>query len=201
MKVCTKCGEEKELEEFTKDKKCKNGRTNICKNCARLIMKFFKNHISQMYGGMKKHCKTRIKNENINYSVDFTKDQFTNWLMENNYKELHVNWAVSNFDIMFTPSVDRLNDYIGYSFDNIQLVTWKENKNKAYKDRKKGKNNKLNKAIIQYDLDGNKLNEFHSIRDAGRYLKVKSPGTIYKVCSDKYPNNKIAFGFKWAFKE
>jgi len=32
-KTCTKCGEEKELELFVKNKRCKNGRAGMCKMC------------------------------------------------------------------------------------------------------------------------------------------------------------------------
>ena len=38
--------------------------------------------------------------------------------------------------------VDRLNDYKGYSFDNIQLMTWQENKDKGHRDCLNGINNK-----------------------------------------------------------
>ena len=32
-KTCTKCGELKDLEEFVKDKKCKDGHTHCCEEC------------------------------------------------------------------------------------------------------------------------------------------------------------------------
>ncbi len=35
-KVCSKCGEEKELEKFVKDKTRKNGRRGICRKCTTL---------------------------------------------------------------------------------------------------------------------------------------------------------------------
>jgi hypothetical protein len=34
MKICRKCGSEKDLKEFQKDGRCKDGHTNFCKNCA-----------------------------------------------------------------------------------------------------------------------------------------------------------------------
>ena len=33
-KRCSKCGKEKELEEFVKHRKCKDGRAGVCKECA-----------------------------------------------------------------------------------------------------------------------------------------------------------------------
>ena len=38
-RICKKCGEEKELEEFAKDKKCHYGRTWCCKTCLCLYHK------------------------------------------------------------------------------------------------------------------------------------------------------------------
>lgn len=39
-KVCTKCGEEKELSEFSKNKNIKSGFASICKNCNNLYHKY-----------------------------------------------------------------------------------------------------------------------------------------------------------------
>jgi len=33
IKKCSKCGIEKPLEMFVKNKTCKNGRSNVCKDC------------------------------------------------------------------------------------------------------------------------------------------------------------------------
>jgi hypothetical protein len=46
-----------------------------------------------------------------------------------NFKVLYKNWVKSGYEKNFRPSVDRLDSTKGYSFDNIRLVTWKENNN------------------------------------------------------------------------
>ena len=37
--ICTKCSQEKPLDEFTKDKRCKNGRSHVCKVCTSKAMR------------------------------------------------------------------------------------------------------------------------------------------------------------------
>ena len=43
---------------------------------------------------------------------------------------------------MLAPSIDRKDDYKPYTFDNIQLTTWQQNKAKGHEDCKNGINNK-----------------------------------------------------------
>ncbi len=47
MKKCTKCGEEKPLEKFTKDNRNKDGRGGQCKVCRNLVQKA--NHCPEAY--------------------------------------------------------------------------------------------------------------------------------------------------------
>ena len=107
------------------------------------------------------------------------------------------NWIESNYDKMTKPSVDRLDDYKGYSLDNIQLMTWEENKAKGSRDRKNGVNNKKSKAVLQYDLQGNLIKEYYSIMQAERETKISNV-SISRVCNGK---RKTAGGFKWKYKQ
>ena len=56
-KICKKCGEEKELEEFSKDKYSKDGFTDSCKECRN---KYKKENREQLRINAKKY---RIKNK------------------------------------------------------------------------------------------------------------------------------------------
>jgi len=59
---------------------------------------------------------------------NFSREQFVSWaISQKNWEVLWVNYQQSSFDRMLRPSVDRLNNSIGYSFRNIRLVTWREN--------------------------------------------------------------------------
>ena len=88
-------------------------------------------------------------------------------------------------DKLSSPSIDRIDDSRGYSFDNIQLVTWGENKEKENKVK--------SKPIEQLDLDGNLIKEWCSIAEAKRELGLNH---ISRACNGKAITNG---GYKWRF--
>jgi len=128
----------------------------------------------------------------------YTLEQLRAWMFtQPNFEELYNNWKKSGYEKDLVPSVDRIDDYKGYSFDNIQLTTWEENNRKGYSDRKNGINNKISKVVIQYDLNGNKLKKYHSVREAGRRTGINHRN-ISKCCL-KYKRHSRAGKFKWEF--
>lgn len=96
----------------------------------------------------------------------FTKVQLTKWLYDNGFQKLYDDWVNSGYNRWKKPSCDRLDDSKGYSFDNMRLVTWKENHDKNKKELEK----KSRKAIQQVDLDGTVTKEWESIAQARREL-------------------------------
>ena len=90
-------------------------------------------------------------------------------------------------DSDLSPSVNRLDDEVGYSFDNIELITWKENR--------EIENTKRKRQVIQMDLNGKFIKEWTSLRDAGRELGIGG-SCISKVCRGVRPN---AGGYKFKY--
>lgn len=65
---------------------------------------------------------------------NYTLAAFRDWLYNHDsFVALYNNWFDSGFKTELIPSVDRLDDEKGYSFDNIRLVTWRENNIKRNK--------------------------------------------------------------------
>ena len=58
---------------------------------------------------------------------------------------------------------------------------------------------KYKKKVYQYDLEGNYIREFESLREANRLLNInEGNGDISRVCHGK---RKTAYGFKWSFEK
>jgi hypothetical protein len=55
------------------------------------------------------------------------------WLFINpEFHRLYDMWVLSGYQSDFKPSVDRIDDNLGYTEYNIQLLSWKENAEKWY---------------------------------------------------------------------
>ncbi len=106
-------------------------------------------------------------------------------------------WIDSGCDKNLSPSFDRNSDYDRYTFKTITVMTWRENNQKAHRDRKNGNNNKVSKAIIQLDKLGNILNEFHSVSEASRKADISRQNIARNLRGDR----PTAGGFRWILKE
>jgi len=192
-KKCIKCELPKELYLFCKDKRNSSGYGAECKECSKRRQRSREGLANGIYVNQKISSKRRGHNP-----PEYTKEEFKNWLFSQpKFDELYNNWVLSNFERSLTPSIDRLNDYKGYSFDNIRLTAWKDNNIKGHNDRKEGRNNKINKAVLQFDLKGNFISEFHSFRFAERETGVNQ-ANMNLVCQGK---RKTAGGFIWKYKQ
>ena len=62
----------------------------------------------------------------------------------------------------------------------------------------KQRNGKLSKKVCQYNLDGELIKEWSSIKEVQRQLGYNT-GCISACCLGKY-NRKTAYGYKWKYK-
>lgn len=209
-KECTVCNTVKSLDDFYKNKTRTDGHASECKQCAseaEIVRRRSKE------GLIKTIYKKQIRSskERNHKPPSYQKHELIKWcLNQQKFHDLYDDWVNSNYEKDLTPSIDRLDDYKGYSLANVQLSTWRENYIKAHKDRKEGVNNKHNKAVKQLDLEGNLLNTFHSVCEAKRVTGVHT-SNITKVCnkitrvktlsdgSKKEYLIKTAGGFKWEY--
>lgn len=149
--------------------------------------------VTTMYADQRK----RSKHNEYNLP-SYTKEEFKEWLFgQPNFDQLYENWVKNEFKKDFKPSVDRLDDYLPYSFKNIRLVTFRENYKKSHLDVKLGINNKKNKEVHQYTKEGTYINSFHSSQEAERSTKIPHQN-IVSNCLGK---RNTAGGFKWTNKK
>jgi len=197
-KICNNCKIEKINTSFNKHKRGKFGLRANCKSCDKHENKQHsrtKNGlISIMYSSQKHTSKKR------GHSLpSYTKQQLHNWLLDDwLFNLLFSNWRNCGFITEMKPSIDRLNNNIGYSFNNIQITTWRENQFNAYHDMRKGKltvSRRPQKKVVQCSMDDIYIKEFVSMSEADRMTGIDQ-ASISKCCNMK---QKTAGGFTWSY--
>ena len=196
MKQCTKCLKAKPLLGFYNNKNHKDGLTYYCKSCFSEQYKKYRRTkegvITQAYSSQE-HASTRRGDPPPTY----TKQELKEWCFsQKKFHELYDNWVKSGYKKTLKPSCDRTDDYRGYSLDRLQIITWGENNAKGYLDRRNGVNNKGNKAVLQYDLNGDFIKEYHSQRQTSRETGI-SRSNIGRCCRGE---RKTASKYIWTFK-
>ena len=228
-KTCPMCGEYKSRNEFYLNKN--NNISYFCKKCAAIkSAQYAKNSTIQQKEKAKKRLKQyRIKNKgNIHNwfvttyngmrnrnkaksfgELKFSCEQFEKWVLDNYSEKFYLmfeKYVNSGFDKYEKPSIDRIDDYKGYTFDNMQLLNWRENNEKGRKSNK----NKIScaevakrycsKTVEQFDLNGNFISEYESTHEIERKLGYSS-SSIARACRKTKENkNTISHGYIWRYK-
>ncbi len=149
--------------------------------------------LSRIYNTQQYGSKKRDHNQ-PDYSLIELKDWF--W-KQNNSEILYNNWVINGYNKWDRPSVDRIDDAKGYSFDNIRLITWGENHKKRITAQRKGilNTSKPHVSVSQYDLKNNFIMNFISMSAASRKTKVHQSHISSCCKGDRW----TAGGFKWMY--
>lgn len=120
---------------------------------------------------------------------NYTKSELKKWIKSQpRFKEIWLAWFESGFKTMLKPSCDRLDDYVGYRFDNLQLVTFEENLRKPQL--------KNRAAIVGTCLSTGSVLKFDGICSAEDYFDMKGSG-IGRVLRGE---RRSAFGRTWSYQ-
>ena len=129
----------------------------------------------------------KLKERNI---VDFSREFLQDFSKCKKFERLYLEWVKSNYDKQFKPSIDRINHNKHYSKNNIQWLTWAENRYKQTMERK-------NRKGVVYQMIGDKIvNKFKSQREAVIKTGI-SQGNMSEVLNGK---RKTAGGYKFIFE-
>ena len=88
-----------------------------------------------------------------------------------------------------------------HSYNQRVRLSYSKSKKKAISSRKNGSisGKKLSKKVLQYDLEGNLVKEWNSIREAYYNTNI-SRNCISRCCRNK-PSYITAGGYKWKYKD
>lgn len=196
-KKCKRCENIKPFGAFSLSQSNRDGYATTCKPCVCQRNKEYwrtpTGRMSQIYAVQVVNSKQRK-----HHVPEYTRDELTNWAYQNGLHLLVYAWVASGYEKDLTPSVDRKDPYLGYSLSNIRLVTWKENNEKAYEDRKACLHvTKQNRKVRQITLQGVPVSHFDSIASAARETGITRVN-INDVCRGKI-HCKTAGGFLWEY--
>lgn len=120
------------------------------------------------------------------YSLQWLHDTFLN---DTKFKRLYAEWVKSGFNKWKKPSIDRINRLKPYTKDNIQLLTWAENREKENNERKSRKG-----KIILYK-DGIEVARFLSQKQMVKKTGL-SQGLVSAVLNGRRNHHK-GYTFKY----
>ena len=207
LRKCMDCSleafTEDDLKLFSVSRCCLYDKANLCLTCGSLRTAKKRQtkdgFIKNLYTNQKHNANTKLKRHGSgHYAPKYTRKELHDWLMAQPlFHHLFHLYKVSGFDRMLAPSVDRIDDYDGYTFSNIQLMTWKENRDKGHADVFSGTNSKSTTKVVQFTKDGEELATYNSLALAERATGVARQD-IYKVAKGK---RNYAGGFIWKYKK
>lgn len=196
MKICSDCKKNKRLDRFYKSSTFNDGLSYVCKSCSdQKCLRYTQTKgglIASIYSHQKSNSSVRGRSI-PSYSLDELKSWFSDQPM---FNRIFNTWVKSGYSTPLRPSVDRINPRKGYSIGNIQLITWRENRAKGYKERVTGAAHKCNIPVLQFTITGVFIRQYYSQKNASDVTGVNY-SRISVCCREKEDRKSVSGGFIW----
>lgn len=153
------------------------------------------------------HYKRIQSRQRQKYGIDLSFDRWDleRWVIEEKYDEfvrLFKEWRDSGYEKMLVPSIDRIDCMRGYTFDNMQIITWQQNAEKYNEEEREkyGLNTceqmqKATRKGVRQIKDGKVVKEYISLSEASRETGI-STSVICECCKGKRRSGK---GYRWIY--
>lgn len=197
LKNCKRCKQDKTLDCFSVAQSNKGGYSHVCKPC---VVSRNQEYWKTPVGRMSAIYATQVtsSDQRKHPRPTYTREELTSWALLNGLESLVAGWRESGYLKELVPSVDRHNPNNPYTLDNIRLVTWKENNDKAYEDRKSCTHiTKQCKRIEQLTKEGQHVSFYDSVASASRATGITRTN-INRMCAGA-PQYKSVGGFVWRY--
>ncbi len=157
MKKCFKCSKEKKLSEYYKHSRMEDGHLGKCKECTRKDTrenrikrkKYYDNYDQRRYrndilrfwklkySGMRRRINGLNNGSRYVGKALLSKKKFLDWCEKTKQKfmKLYRNWVKNNYQQKFSPSIDRINNNMGYVINNLQWITQRDNSSKGIREK------------------------------------------------------------------
>ncbi|WP_299198273.1 MULTISPECIES: NUMOD1 domain-containing DNA-binding protein [Pseudomonadota] len=170
------------------------------KNSAEWIFKYHHSTPERFARTLYRHQKSNAKKRGQS-PPQYTRDEFVDWITQDAlFQRLYTHWLNNGRLKDDIPGVDRIDNNKTYSFSNIQVMTYRDNRIKYVEEVKRNapNQNQAMHPVIQMDLDGNDIKEFHSIRAAAREVcgTACSASNIQRAIKKR----RTAGGSRWRYK-
>lgn len=144
-RTCSKCLIDTPLHLLVKRADCRGGYSRVCLKCKAAVQrearkvngdiytkkyeKTEKGYLMRSYRNMLSRVMGVQKTKSHLYKgLDIlSKEDFINWSLETNFKDLLLGYEESGYDRKLAPSVDRIDSILGYTIGNIRWITHSEN--------------------------------------------------------------------------
>ena len=154
-KKCFKCSEEKPIDAFYKHPKMGDGRLGKCSICTRNDVKEnrkknqkfyvqfdlnrYRNNIERLWRHKYQNMRNRVlglnRHSNLVGKEIMSIAKFLEWCLstKKQFMRIHKNWKKSGYQRKHAPSIDRINNGLGYIPGNLQWLTQSKNSKKSWK--------------------------------------------------------------------
>lgn len=206
MKTCSKCNNPQPISNFQVDKTAKDGHRSSCKTCSYKVSIDWNR--SKKGVAIRMWHKHNARSETRGHDKpNYDREWLINFIMNHpDYERLHSEYVASDFCKYKAPSIDRIDDNIGYRKDNIRLVSFQENVEHAWEaGRKREYFNKGwsngacgdHRPVVQLSMSGEYISEFISVSEASRQTGSLD-SKISHSCSGKRKSHN---GSQWVYAD
>jgi hypothetical protein len=201
MKTCKDCDKELPLSSFRLKTSNKDGHETRCKPCRNI--RYNKADPNKVFAKLY-HTQITHSISRGHPSPTYTLDELKSWTEKQpQAASIWQTYVDSGYDNPLRPSIDRIDDTKGYALDNIQIMTWGENRKKGSVSKQAG-DILTAKSVVAYSKDGKMLKKYPTISEAARDIGGASWGIVsvangepVKDGRGKFYHPKTYKGFKW----